>query len=139
MTIKLQTIDSIVFPARDLATGVATWTGLLGSEPVYANDDFAAFQAGEIGISLTRLPWVDHPLVFWRVEDIADAHAALLAQGATAMVEVDGGTLAELGTATASAGNQDPETGIVDMGMAKLAVLKAADGSLIALSQPIGT
>jgi hypothetical protein len=48
------------------------------------------------------------------------------------MGEVADGSLAELGTAKIT--NGDPKTGIVDDGAGKLAVLKAADGNLVALT-----
>ena len=51
------------------------------------------------------------------------------------MAEVDGGGLAELGTAPVT--NGDPETGIVDTPGARLAVLRLANGNLLALRQAV--
>ena len=86
-------------------------------------------------MGLTAKPWVDYPLVFWTVDDIEAAHRELLASGATALVEVADGSLAELGTAEVA--NGDPATGIVEVPGARLAVVKAADGNLLGLSQDV--
>ena len=80
-------------------------------------------------------PWVDHPLVFWKVDDIEIAHEALVVRGATALGEVADGSLAELGTAEVTNGN--PSTGIVDVPGGRLAVVRAKDGTLIGLTQAV--
>jgi catechol 2,3-dioxygenase-like lactoylglutathione lyase family enzyme len=123
---------NVVFPARDLQASIAAWTDLLGHGPMFAGDDFAAFVGEDARIGLTALPWVDQPLVFWRVDDVEAAHAALVARGATALGEVADGTLAAIGDAEVT--NGDPETGIVDVPGGRLAVLRAPDGNLIGLS-----
>ncbi|ARX88268.1 VOC family protein [Streptomyces alboflavus] len=129
---------NVVLPARDLPASIAAWTALLGRQPAFQSDDFAAFSGDGVEIGLTAAPWVDHPLVFWTVQDIEQSHRTLVAAGATAMTEVADGTLAEVGTAEAAEGdNIDPATGIVDMPGARLAVLKAADGNLIAITQEV--
>jgi catechol 2,3-dioxygenase-like lactoylglutathione lyase family enzyme len=124
---------NVVFPARDLAAGVASWTAMLGREPVFVGDDFAAFSGDGVDVGLTALPWVDHPLVFWRVDDVEETRRTLVERGATPLGEVAGGSLAELGTAEVT--NGDPATGIVDVPGGRLAVLRAPDGSLIGLTQ----
>ena len=130
---ELQGFANVVFPARDLNAGVAAWTALLGQEPAFVGEDFAAFSGAGIEIGLTALPWVDHPLVFWKVDDVEDAHRTLLARGATPLGEIADGSLAELGTAEVTKG--DPATGIVDVPGGRLAVLRAPDGNLIGLTQ----
>lgn len=130
--------SNVVLPVRDLPASITAWTALLGGPPAFQSDDFAAFSNDGVEIGLTAAPWVDHPLVFWAVEDIEQEHRALVAAGATAMTEISDGSLAEVGTAEAAAGdNIDPATGIVDMPGARLAVLKAADGNLIAITQEV--
>ena len=124
---------NVVFPARDLALGVASWTAMLGQEPAFVGDDFAAFTGNGVGVGLTALPWVDHPLVFWRVEDVEETRRTLVERGATPLGEVADGSLAELGTAEVT--NGDPATGIVDVPGGRLAVLRAPDGNLIGLTQ----
>lgn len=132
----LKGFSNVVFPVKDLDVSIAAWTALLGQDPAYQGPDYAGFSHAGIDIGLTAAPWVDQPLVFWTVEDIQDAHRALIAAGATAMVETADGSLAELGTAAAAAGdNIDAATGIVHMPGARLAVLKAADGNLIGITQ----
>jgi catechol 2,3-dioxygenase-like lactoylglutathione lyase family enzyme len=136
ITSVLSGISSVVYPARDLEHGIATWTAMLGHGPVFQSDDYAGFDGGGTDIGLTKLPWVDHPLVFWKVGDIDAAHQALVAAGATTMVQVADGSLAELGTAEPVDG-VDPVTGVVDVPGGLLTVVKAADGSLIGLSQVV--
>lgn len=127
---------NVVLPARDLDRSVSAWTAILGQEPAFVGDDFAAFVGGGVEIGLTSLPWVDHPLVFWRVEDVEAAHRALVSRGATPLGEIADGSLAELGTADVT--NGDPATGIVDVPGGRLAVLRAEDGNLVGLTQQGG-
>ena len=132
---ELKGVASVVFPARDLDAGVAAWTAMLGEEPAFVGEDFAAFSGG-VDVALSALPWVDHPLVFWEVHDIEDAQRALVARGATPLGEIADGSLADLGTAEVT--NGDPATGIVDVPGGRLAVVRAPDGSLIGLTQDGG-
>ena len=124
---------NVVFPTRDLEASVAAWTELLGHGPVFAGEDFAAFSGDDVRLALTALPWVDHPLVFWRVDDVEAAHGELVARGATPLGEVADGSLAPIGEGEVT--NGDPETGIVDVPGGRLAVLRAPDGNLLGLSQ----
>ena len=133
---ELKGFANVVFPARDLEAGVAAWTAVLGREPTFVGDDFAAFVGDGVEVGLTALPWVDHPLVFWRVDDIEASHRVLAARGATPLGEIADGSLAELGTAAIT--NGDPKTGIVDVPGGRLAVLQAPDGNLIGLTQEMG-
>jgi catechol 2,3-dioxygenase-like lactoylglutathione lyase family enzyme len=130
---ELKGLASVVFPARDLETGVAAWAAMLGEEPAFVGEDFAAFSGTGIEIGLTAAPWVDHPLVFWKVEDLEGAHRALASRGATPLGEIADGSLAELGAAEIT--NGDPTTGIVDVPGGRLAVLRAPDGNLIGLTE----
>ena len=129
----LKGVGSIIYPARDLESSIHTWTQALGTPPAYQTPDFAAFFIGESDIGLSRLPWFDQPLVFWKVDNIEEARRALIAGGATPMGEIADRSMAELGRAPVT--NGDPETGIVDVPGRRLAVLKAADGSLIGILQ----
>ena len=132
-----QGFGNVVIPARDLQSSIATWTALLGQGPAFQGDDFAYFTGQGVEIGLTSKPWVDFPLVFWTVDDIATAHRSLLAAGATAMVEIADGSLVDLGTGEVT--NGDPATGIVDVPGGRLAVVKAADGNLLGLNQNVAT
>jgi catechol 2,3-dioxygenase-like lactoylglutathione lyase family enzyme len=127
---------NVVFPARDLEAGVAAWTAMLGREPVFVGNDFAAFSGSGVEVGLTALPWVDHPLVFWTVDDVQDSHRALVSRGATPLGETADGSLAEIGATEIT--NGDPATGIVDVPGGRLAVLRAPDGNLIGLTQQTG-
>ena len=133
---ELKGFANVVFPARDLAAGVSAWSAMLGREPAFVGADFAAFTGDGVEVGLTALPWVDQPLVFWTVDDIEQAHGALLARGATPLGEIADGSLAELGSAEVT--NGDPATGIVEVPGGRLAVVRAPDGSLIGLTQDAG-
>ncbi len=133
---EMKGFANVVFPARDLEAGVTAWTAMLGREPAFVGDDFAVFSGDGVEVGLTAAPWVDHPLVFWKVDDVEDSHSALVARGATALGEIADGSLAELGTAEVT--NGDPATGIVDVPGGRLAVLKAPDGNLIGLTRGAG-
>lgn len=126
---------NVVFPARDLDRAVAAWTQMLGTEPAFVGDDFAAFSGNGVEIGLTTRPWVEHPLVFWNVDDIESAHDVLVARGATPLGEIADGSLAEIGTAEVT--NGDASTGIVDVPGGRLAVVRARDGTLVGLTQPV--
>ena len=132
---SLQGIRSIIFPTRDLQASITAWTQVLGKAPAYQTPDFAVFLDGANEVGLSQVPWVDHPLVFWKVEDIEEAHRALVASGAKAMGEIAGGSMAELGTAPVA--NGDPTTGIVDVPGRRIAALQVADGTLIGILQEI--
>ena len=132
----LRGIRSVIFPTRDLQASVTVWTQLLGTAPAYQTADFAVFNDGANEVGLSQAPWVDHPLVFWNVEDIEEAHRTLVASGAKAMGEIAGGSVAALGTAPVT--NGDPTTGIVDVPGRRIAALQLADGALIALLQETG-
>ena len=133
--IKVKTIRTIVYPARDLEAAIGAWSNILGS-PVYQHRDFATF-VGEDGIDirLSRLPWTDHQLVFWEVEDLKKAHESMLEDGAIAMGEVEGGKLDEVGKRPIV--NGDPDTGIIEVPGRKLAVVMLADGTLVGLLQDL--
>ena len=124
---------NVVLPARDLGAAVSAWTAVLGQEPAFVGEDFAVFTGNGVEIGVSSRPWVDYPLVFWRVDDIAQAHGTLLERGARALGEVADGSLAEVGTAEIT--NGDPATGIVDVPGGRLAVLEAPDGNLVGLTE----
>ena len=39
----LKGLANVVYPARDLDRAVAAWAEMLGAEPAFVGDDFAAF------------------------------------------------------------------------------------------------
>ena len=136
------TIATVVFPARDFEAGVSAWTSVFGAGPAFSSSgqqtapgeaDFAVFKTPDIEIALTSLPWVDGPLLFLDTGDIEQTRQQLVDSGATGLGEVADGSLAELGTAPIT--NGSPETGIVEVPGAKLAVVRLADGNLLGLRQ----
>ena len=135
---QLKGIRSVIFPTRDLQASITVWTQMLGKAPAYQTPDFAVFpdDANEVEVGLSEAPLVDHPLVYWKVEDIQEAYRALVASGAKAMGVIAGGSVAELGTAPVSTG--DPTTGIIDVPGRRIAALQLADGTLIAILQETG-
>lgn len=132
---QLLGFKNVVFPARDLAASVDAWTAVLGQEPAFVGEDFAVFTGAGAEVGLSSAPWVDHPLVFWEVGEIEEAHRALVAAGAVPLGEISDGSLAEIGTADVTHG--DPTTGIVDVPGGRLGVLRAADGNLVGLHQVV--
>ena len=94
------------------------------------------FEDGTNEVGFSQAPLVDRPLVYWKVEDIEEAHRALVASGAKAMGVIADGSVAELGTARVTSG--DPTTGILDVPGRRIAALQLADGALIAILQDTG-
>ena len=133
---QLKGFANVIYPTRDLRASVAAWSRLLGEPPAFEGDDIAVFTGNGVELGLSSAPWVNHPLVFWKVDDIDQAHREMVGRGAIPMAEMADGSLAELGAVTVA--NGDPETGIVTVPGGKLAVLKAPDGSLLALNEETG-
>ena len=139
---RTPTIATVVFPARDFESGVTAWTSVFGTGPTFSSSgqqtapgeaDFAVFKTPDIEIALTSLPWVDEPLLFLETDDIEQTRQELIDSGATGLGEVADGSLAELGSAPIT--NGSPETGVVEVPGAKLAVVRLADGNLLGLRQ----
>ena len=139
---RTPTIATVVFPAREFVAGVSAWTSVFGSGPAFSSSgqqtapgeaDFAVFKTPDIEIALTSLPWVDEPLVFLDTGDVEQTLRELIDAGARGLGEIADGSLAELGTAPIT--NGSPETGVVDVPGARLAVVRLADGNLLGLRQ----
>jgi len=127
-------------PARNFEASVKAWSTVLGSGPTFSSSgierapgeaDFAVFKTAQIEIGLTSLPWVDEPLVLLDTDDIEQSRRELIAAGATGLGEIADGSLAPLGTAPVT--NGDPDTGIVDVPGARLAVVQLANGHKLGL------
>jgi len=143
-TPTIATIATIVFPAREFDAGVTAWTSAFGTGPAFSSSgqptppgeaDFAVFKTPHIEIALTSLPWVDEPLVFFDTDDIEQTREELVQAGATGLGEVADASLAELGTAPTT--NGSPETGVVEVPGARLAVVRLANGNLLGLRQSL--
>ncbi|MGW4241416.1 VOC family protein [Nocardia sp. NPDC004722] len=107
---KVEGFAHVVYPVADIDSCGAAFTALLGAAPAFEGTDFAAFDGGA---TLSSKPWVGHPLVFWSVDDVAEAPAAMVAAGATTLGEIADGSLAKIDTAQITHGG--PVSGIVDM------------------------
>ena|SRR5215831_263366 len=138
-------IAAVVFPARNFEASVQAWSTVFGTGPAFSSSgierapdeaDFAVFKTTDIEIGLTSLPWIDEPLVLLDTEDIEHTRQGLIDAGATGLGEIADGSVARLGTAPVT--NGDPETGIVDVPGARLAVVELADGSKLGLRQALG-
>ena len=139
-------IATVVFPARNFEASVEAWSTVFGTGPAFSSSgverapgeaDFAVFKTADIEIGLTSLPWVDEPLVMFSTDDIVKSRRELIDAGATGLGEIADGSLAPLGTAPVT--NGDPETGIVDVPGARLAVVQLANGSKLGLRQQLAT
>jgi len=139
-------IATVVFPARNFDSSVQAWSTVFGAGPLFSSSgierapgeaDFAVFKTADIEIGLTSLPWVDEPLVMFDTDDIAESRRALIDAGAVGLGEIANGSLAPLGSAPIT--NGDPETGIVDVPGARLAVVQLGDGSKLGLRQSLRT
>ena len=135
-------IATVVFPARNFAASVQAWSTVFGTGPTFSSSgmerapgdaDFAVFKTADIEIGLTSVPWIDEPLVLLDTDEIEASRRALIEAGAMGLGEVADGSLAPLGTAPVT--NGDPETGIVDVPGARLAVVELANGSKLGLRQ----
>lgn len=135
-------IATVVFPARNFDTSVQAWSTVFGTGPVFSSSgverapgeaDFAVFKTADIEIGLTSLPWVDEPLVLLETDDIEASRRELIDAGAVGLGEIADGSVAPLGTAPVT--NGDPETGIVDVPGARLAVVELSNGSKLGLRQ----
>ncbi len=141
-----EALVKLLFPARDFQASIKAWSTVFGVGPAFSSSgiqrapgqaDFAVFKAADIEIGLTSLPWVDEPLVMLDTDDIAEGRRALIASGAVGLGEISGGSLAPLGTAPVT--NGDPESGVVDVPGARMAVVQLADGSKLGLRQSLPT
>jgi hypothetical protein len=135
-------IATVVFPARNFEASVQAWSTVFGGGPAFSSDgierapgeaDFAVFKTADTEIGLTSLPWVDEPLVLLDSDDIEQTRQELIKAGAVGLGETADGSVAPLGSAAIT--NGDPETGIVDVPGARLAVVQLANGSKLGLRQ----
>jgi hypothetical protein len=140
-------IATVVFPARNFEASLQSWSTVFGTGgPTFSSSgveraadeaDFAVFKTADIEIGLTSLPWVDEPLVLLNTDDIEQSRRELIETGATGLGEIADGSLAPLGTAPVT--NGDPETGIVNVPGARLAVVELANGNKLGLRQTLPT
>jgi catechol 2,3-dioxygenase-like lactoylglutathione lyase family enzyme len=84
MTISLDGLRTVIYPAPDLDAAKAWWTGLLGIDPYFDQPFYVGYSVGgyELGLLPTADP-ADGALTYWGVADVAAAVAAAVALGAT--------------------------------------------------------
>lgn len=137
-------IATVVFPARNFQASVQAWSTVFGAGPAFSSDgverapgeaDFAVFKTADTEIGLTSLPWVEEPLVLLDTDDIEQSRQELIEAGAVGLGEIADGSVAPLGSAPVT--NGDPDTGIVDVPGARLAVVQLANGSKLGLRQSL--
>jgi catechol 2,3-dioxygenase-like lactoylglutathione lyase family enzyme len=84
MTVHLQGLRTVIYPAPDLEAAKTWWTALLGLPPYFDQPFYVGYELG--GFELGLLPDADPAdgaLTYWGVADVAEAMAQAVAAGAT--------------------------------------------------------
>jgi catechol 2,3-dioxygenase-like lactoylglutathione lyase family enzyme len=83
MSIDLQGLRTVIYPAPDLGAATAWWTRMLGFGPYFEEPFYVGYEVGgyELGLLPTGDP-ADGAITYWGVDDVAAAFAAALAEGA---------------------------------------------------------
>jgi len=111
MTIALQGLRTVIYPAPDLAAATSWWTAVLGQEPYFDQPFYVGFEVAgyELGLLPDADP-ADGALTYWGVEDCAAAVAAALAAGASAHTPA-----AEVGDGIVTASVRTPDGSILGL------------------------
>jgi predicted enzyme related to lactoylglutathione lyase len=98
-------LRTAIYPAPDLDAAKRWYTELLGQAPYFDEPFYVGFSVGgfELGLLPDAQAGTIGPQPLWGVEDIAAAHARLLALGATALEPI-----AEVGEGIKVAAVKDP-------------------------------
>jgi catechol 2,3-dioxygenase-like lactoylglutathione lyase family enzyme len=97
MSVSLQGLRTVIYPAPDLDAAKAWWSELLGTPPYFEEPFYVGYDVA--GYELGLLPHgdpADGALTYWGVDDVAEAMRTSLAAGAvehTALSEVGGGII----------------------------------------------
>jgi len=84
MSISLEGLRTVIYPAPDLDGAKRWWAQLLGIEPYFDQPFYVGFNVG--GYELALLPDADPAhgaLVYWGVADVPQAVAGAIASGST--------------------------------------------------------
>jgi catechol 2,3-dioxygenase-like lactoylglutathione lyase family enzyme len=84
MSIPLEGLRTVIYPAPDLDSAKHWWTALLGIDPYFDQPFYVGYSVA--GYELALMPDAnpaDGPLVYWGVPDVAEAVATALASGST--------------------------------------------------------
>lgn len=95
MTIALEGLRTVIYPAPDLDAAKRWWRSVLEIDPYFDEPFYVGYDIGgyELGLLPTADP-ADGALVYWGVADVATSVAAAYAAGATEhapVSEVGGG------------------------------------------------
>ena len=95
MTLSLQGLRTVIYPAPDLDAAKAWWTATLGVAPYFDQPFYVGYSVAgyELGLLPNPDP-ADGALVYWGVDDVAEAVRDAVAVGAvehTAASDVGGG------------------------------------------------
>ena len=82
MSVDLQGLRTVIYPAPDLAAAKAWWTELLGFPPYFDEPFYVGFEVGGYELGLLPDAPADGALTYWGVDDVDPAVAAALALGA---------------------------------------------------------
>jgi len=81
-------LRTVIYPSPDLAAAKAWWTEFLGKEPYFDQPFYVGYDVG--GYELGLLPdadTADGALVYWGVDDVAEAMKQAIASGGVLHVE----------------------------------------------------
>jgi len=84
MSLSLQGLRTVIYPAPDLDAAKAWWTEFLGAEPYFDQLFYVGYNVS--GYELGRLPDAaleDGALTYWGVDDVAGAVRAAIEAGST--------------------------------------------------------
>jgi predicted enzyme related to lactoylglutathione lyase len=109
MTIELQGLRTVIYPAPDLGAAKAWWTNLTGISPYFDEPFYVGFElAGyELGLLPDADP-ADGALTYWGVASVQAAVDAAVALGATVHTPAS-----DVGEGIVTATVREPQGGIV--------------------------
>jgi catechol 2,3-dioxygenase-like lactoylglutathione lyase family enzyme len=90
MSIPLEGLRTVIYPAPDLERAKQWWTDLLGIAPYFDQPFYVGFSVG--GYELALMPDADPAdgaLVYWGVSDVSHAVTTATAAGCTEHTPVD--------------------------------------------------
>jgi catechol 2,3-dioxygenase-like lactoylglutathione lyase family enzyme len=95
VTVEFLGLRTVVYPAPDLEAAKAWWTSVLGVEPYFDQPFYVGYNVGgyELALDPDGDP-AEGQIVYWGVDDAAEAEKRLLASGSeshSACREVGGG------------------------------------------------
>jgi predicted enzyme related to lactoylglutathione lyase len=111
MSISMQGLRTVIYPAPDLVAAKAWWSALLGQEPYFDQPFYVGYEVG--GYELGLLPDADPAegaLTYWGVDDAYAAVEAAIAAGATVHVAA-----AEVGDGIVTATVRTPDGAILGL------------------------